>query len=86
MSQPAVRESGSSFAVAGVAVPMISSAVAGSDPIACGARALFAGDRSRFEAQTEAWPCDVRDHARSLAADAFRKRNLIARHSRDDRV
>jgi hypothetical protein len=31
-------------------------------------RALFAGDRTRFEALTEPWPADVRDHARGLAA------------------
>jgi len=30
-------------------------------------RALFAGDRERFEAMTEAWPIDVRDRARLLA-------------------
>lgn len=34
-------------------------------------RALFAGDADRFAAQTEAWPADVRDHARHLAAAAF---------------
>lgn len=30
-------------------------------------RALFAGDGARFAAMTEAWPGDVRDHARQLA-------------------
>jgi hypothetical protein len=30
-------------------------------------RALYAGDRIRFEAETAAWPGDLRDHARSLA-------------------
>jgi hypothetical protein len=34
-------------------------------------RALYAGDRGRFDALTEAWPPDVRDHARRLAADGF---------------
>ncbi len=34
-------------------------------------RALYAGDRARFAALTEAWPPDVRDHARRLAADGF---------------
>lgn len=34
-------------------------------------RALFAGDGARFEALTQPWPADVRDHARRLAADAF---------------
>ena len=35
------------------------------------ARALFAPDRDRFAALTEAWPADIRDHARRLAAAAF---------------
>jgi hypothetical protein len=35
------------------------------------ARALFAGDAARFEASTAAWPADIRDHARRLAAAAF---------------
>lgn len=35
------------------------------------ARALFAGDAERFGAWTAAWPADVRDHARRLAAAAF---------------
>lgn len=35
------------------------------------ARALFAGDSERFVAWTAAWPADVRDHARRLAATAF---------------
>jgi hypothetical protein len=35
------------------------------------ARALFAGDAERFETWTAAWPADVRDHARRLAAAAF---------------
>jgi hypothetical protein len=30
-------------------------------------RALYAGDAARFAALTEAWPADVRDHARRLA-------------------
>lgn len=34
-------------------------------------RALFAGDRKRFDSWTETWPADVRDHARRLAAAAF---------------
>ena len=36
------------------------------------ARALFAGDPVRFDARVEPWPADVRDHARTLAAGAFR--------------
>jgi hypothetical protein len=34
-------------------------------------RALFAGDRERFEAETQTWPADVRAHALTLAAAAF---------------
>ena len=34
-------------------------------------RALYAGDRRRFEAFTEAWPAELRDHARRLAMPAF---------------
>jgi hypothetical protein len=34
-------------------------------------RALYAGDGLRFRTETESWASDVRDHARTLAADAF---------------
>jgi hypothetical protein len=34
-------------------------------------RALYADDEPRFMERTEAWPADIRDHARSLAAAAF---------------
>lgn len=34
-------------------------------------RALFAGDRERFEQQTREWPEDVRAYAERLAHDAF---------------
>jgi uncharacterized protein len=37
------------------------------------ARALFSGDAGRFEAWTDSWPADVRDHARRLAAVAFER-------------
>jgi hypothetical protein len=37
------------------------------------ARALFSGDAGRFESWTAAWPADVRDHARRLAAAAFER-------------
>ena len=37
------------------------------------ARALFAGDAGRFKTWTAAWPADVRDHARRLAAVAFER-------------
>lgn len=35
------------------------------------ARALFAGDRRRFEEQTESWPIDIRDHSLKLSDAAF---------------
>jgi hypothetical protein len=35
-------------------------------------RALFAGRRADFEKRTKAWPAGVREHARKLAAGAFR--------------
>jgi hypothetical protein len=35
------------------------------------ARALFAGKRDRFDEMVEAWPVDLRDHARKLAAAGF---------------
>lgn len=34
-------------------------------------RALFAGDRARFDALVGVWPGDVGDHAKKLAAKAF---------------
>ena len=34
-------------------------------------RALYGADRRRFMTLTEAWPADLRDHARRLAATAF---------------
>ena len=34
-------------------------------------RALFAGDRGRFEDHSGPWPADVREYARRLAADSF---------------
>ncbi len=34
-------------------------------------RALFAGDSARFARETEAWPADIRDHSRRLAAPTF---------------
>ena len=37
-------------------------------------RALFADDAVRFQELTEAWPVDVRDHARLLAAAAFTRK------------
>jgi hypothetical protein len=37
-------------------------------------RALFADDAVRFQELTDAWPADVRDHARHLAAAASTRR------------
>ncbi|MCX5513237.1 DUF2239 domain-containing protein [Kaistia algarum] len=34
-------------------------------------RALFASDAEAFDALTELWPADIRDHSRGLAAAAF---------------
>jgi len=34
-------------------------------------RALFAGDRQRFDENVAIWSADVRDHARKLTATAF---------------
>lgn len=34
-------------------------------------RALYANDRTRFDASTAKWPADVRDHVKRLAAGAF---------------
>lgn len=36
-------------------------------------RALYAGDGARFRELTEAWPADLRDHARRLAEGAFER-------------
>jgi len=48
------------------------SAMAGNEPgFEEAARALFAGNRSRYEAETEAWPPDVKAYARQRAADCF---------------
>ena len=38
-------------------------------------RALFAGERDRFNQIVEPWPVDVRDHARKLAAVAFESKH-----------
>ena len=48
------------------------SAMAGNEPgFEEAARALFAGNCPRFEAETEGWPADIRRYARQLAADCF---------------
>ena len=49
-----------------------SSAVAGNEPgFEEASRALFAGNRERFEQETAKWPEDVRTHARLLAQPGF---------------
>jgi hypothetical protein len=48
------------------------SAMAGNEPgFEEATRALFAGKRERFDEMVEAWPEDVREHAKKLAAAAF---------------
>jgi hypothetical protein len=48
------------------------SAMAGNEPgFEEALRALFAGKRKPFEERTEAWPPDIRAHARKLADAAF---------------
>ncbi len=48
------------------------SAMAGNEPgFEEATRALFAGNRARFDEMVEAWPIDLRDHATKLAAEAF---------------
>ena len=42
------------------------------------ARALFAGERERFEALVAAWPADVAAHAGELAAPSWRVPAIIA--------
>jgi len=47
-------------------------AVAGDEPgFEEAMRALYAGDRARFDAAIAAWPLDVRDHALRLAEDGL---------------
>lgn len=48
------------------------SAIAGNLPgFEEAARALFAGNREKYDSFTEAWPRDVRDHARKFAHPTF---------------
>ncbi|HWQ53278.1 MAG TPA: DUF2239 family protein [Bryobacteraceae bacterium] len=50
------------------------SAMAGNEPgFEEASRALFAGKPGRFDEMTAAWPVDVREHARKVAAPAFRE-------------
>jgi len=48
------------------------SAIAGNEPgFEEATRALFAGNRERFEQETAVWPPDVRDHARRLTSESW---------------
>src|SRR5579862_1262445 len=48
------------------------SAIAGNEPgFEEATRALFAGNRDRFHAEIDAWPADIRDHAKTLATASF---------------
>ena len=48
------------------------SAIAGNEPgFEEAIRALFGGNRERFEAQTRLWPPDVRAHSQKLATASF---------------
>jgi uncharacterized protein len=48
------------------------SAIAGNEPgFEEATRALFAGNRERFEQEIAAWPPDVRDHARRLTSESW---------------
>ena len=46
------------------------------------ARALFAGDRARFDRLVKPWPADIRNHARKLAAAALQSPPMRAGVSR----
>jgi hypothetical protein len=49
----------------------LSSMLGNEDGFEAATRALFAADAAAFEAASAAWPADLRDHARRLAATAF---------------
>ena len=55
------------------------SAMAGNEPgFEEAARALFAGNRERFDQHVALWPGDVRDHAKRLAAAGFEAVNAAS--------
>lgn len=57
---------------AGESVYRFMSAMAGNEQgFEEAARALFGGQRERFETETASWPADIRDHVRWLAREAF---------------
>lgn len=63
---------GSSVRKAQEAADRFMSAMLGNQPgYEEAARALYAGDRGHFLALSEAWPADLRDHARKLADPAL---------------
>ncbi len=48
------------------------SAIAGDEPgFEEATRARFAGNEARLTAESDAWPRDIREHARALAQNAF---------------
>ena len=62
------------------------SAMAGDEPgFEEATRALFAGRPAVFDALTDAWPPDVRDHSRKLAAPAFAADNAQVGQASDSR-
>lgn len=70
--EEAAHDSRSAAKAAAEAAYRFMSAMAGNRPgFEEAARALFAADGDRFAVLTEAWPVDVRDHARGLAAPAL---------------
>ena len=67
-----VRQSQDRIRQAQEAAYRFMSAVAGNEPgFEEGARALFARQKERFDEMVDAWPIDLRDHAKRLADPAF---------------
>ena len=70
--EEAARDSRSAAKAAAEAAYRFMSAMAGNRPgFEEASRALFAADGDSFAALTEAWPVDIRDHVRGLAAPAL---------------
>jgi len=70
-SPPRQRKQGSRAALAGGGLPVHVRHGRRPSRLRGGARALFAGQRERFDQLVEAWPKDIRAHARQLAALAL---------------
>ncbi|HUU67363.1 MAG TPA: DUF2239 family protein [Methyloceanibacter sp.] len=49
-------------------------------------RALFAGDRVRFDREVEAWPPDVREHAKRLAGRALESHPNVTAPGNETRI